>query len=96
MLFRSDFDLDFDSTPAAPAQAAPAEVSQPASAARTEPVSASPLPKEALEAKLELAKMYLEIDDANTARQTLMELINESEGSSIQAEAQQLLNDIGQ
>ena len=91
-----DFNLDFDSTPAAPAQAAPAEVSQPAPAARTEPASASPLPKEALEAKLELAKMYLEIDDANTARQTLMELINESEGSSIQAEAQQLLNDIGQ
>ncbi|WP_164726883.1 FimV/HubP family polar landmark protein [Eikenella corrodens] len=90
-----DFNLDFDSTPAAPAQAAPAEVSQPAPAARTEPVSAAPLPKEALEAKLELAKMYLEIDDANTARQTLMELINESEGSSIQAEAQQLLNDIG-
>ena len=90
-----DFDLDFDSTPAAPAQAAPVEVSQPASA-YTEPVSAGPLPKEALEAKLELAKMYLEIDDANTARQTLMELINESEGSSIQAEAQQLLNDIGQ
>ena len=91
-----DFNLDFDSTPAAPAQAAPAEVSQPAPAVRTEPVSAGPLPKEALEAKLELAKMYLEIDDANTARQTLMELINESEGSSIQAEAQQLLNDIGQ
>ena len=90
-----DFDLDFDSTPAAPAQAAPVEVSQPASA-YTEPVSAGLLPKEALEAKLELAKMYLEIDDANTARQTLMELINESEGSSIQAEAQQLLNDIGQ
>ena len=90
-----DFDLDFDSTPAAPAQAAPVEVSQPASV-YTEPVSAGPLPKEALEAKLELAKMYLEIDDANTARQTLMELINESEGSSIQAEAQQLLNDIGQ
>lgn len=88
-------DLDFDSTPAVPAQAAPVEVSQPASA-YTEPVSAGPLPKEALEAKLELAKMYLEIDDANTARQTLMELINESEGSSIQAEAQQLLNDIGQ
>ena len=40
--------------------------------------------------------MYLEIDDANTARQTLLELINESEGSSIQARAQALLNDIGQ
>lgn len=57
------------------------------------PVSA--LPQEALEAKLELAKMYLEIDDANTARSTLMELIHESEGSSIQAQARSLLNELG-
>lgn len=53
------------------------------------------LPQEALEAKLELAKMYLEIDDANTARQTLMELVNESNGSSIQAQAQALLKELG-
>ncbi|MBH5329662.1 hypothetical protein H9Q10_08280 [Eikenella sp. S3360] len=91
-----DFNLDFD-TPSAPAaepvvEAAPA--AQPAAVA-DEPAVAGPLPKEALEAKLELAKMYLEIDDANTARQTLLELINESEGSSIQAQAQALLNDIG-
>lgn len=57
--------------------------------------AAAALPQEALEAKLELAKMYLEIDDANTARQTLMELINESNGSSIQAQAQALLNELG-
>ncbi len=91
-----DFNLDFD-TPSAPAaepvvETAPA--AQPAAVA-DEPAVAGPLPKEALEAKLELAKMYLEIDDANTARQTLLELINESEGSSIQAQAQALLNDIG-
>ena len=53
------------------------------------------LPQEALEAKLELAKMYLEIDDANTARHTLTELINESNGSPIQAQAQALLNELG-
>ncbi|MDO4694810.1 MAG: FimV/HubP family polar landmark protein [Eikenella sp.] len=53
------------------------------------------LPQEALEAKLELAKMYLEIDDANTARQTLMELVNESNGSSIQAQAKALLQELG-
>lgn len=52
------------------------------------------LPQEALEAKLELARMYLEIDDANTARQTLMELVNESEGSSIQAQARALLQEL--
>lgn len=92
-----DFNMDFDSTPSAPAAepaVAPVVESQPA-AAHEEPAVAGPLPKEALEAKLELAKMYLEIDDANTARQTLLELINESEGSSIQAQAQALLNDIG-
>lgn len=55
---------------------------------------AAALPQEALEAKLELARMYLEIDDANTARQTLMELVNESEGSSIQAQAKALLQEL--
>ena len=89
-----DFNLDLDSSPAAPVSAAPVEASQPV--AQEEAAPAGSLPQEALEAKLELAKMYLEIDDANTARQTLLELINESEGSSIQARAQALLNDIGQ
>ena len=86
--------MDLDSSPAAPVSAVPVEASQPVAQEETAPVG--PLPQEALEAKLELAKMYLEIDDANTARQTLLELINESEGSSIQARAQALLNDIGQ
>lgn len=46
------------------------------------------------EAKLELAKMYLEIDDAVAARETLRELISESSGS-IQAQAKQLLDELG-
>lgn len=58
------------------------------------PTAPAALPQEALEAKLELARMYLEIDDANTARHTLMELINESNGSSIQAQARALLNEL--
>lgn len=49
---------------------------------------------EPLEAKFELAKMYLEIDDANAARETLRELIAESSGQ-IQAEATQLLAELG-
>ena len=49
---------------------------------------------EPLEAKLELAKMYLEIDDAVAARETLRELITESNGD-IQAQAQQLLDELG-
>lgn len=47
-----------------------------------------------LEAKLELAKMYLEIDDAVAARETLRELIGESSGD-LQAQAQSLLNELG-
>lgn len=47
-----------------------------------------------LEAKLELAKMYLEIDDAVAARETLRELIGESHGD-LQAQAQALLNELG-
>ncbi|MDO4433082.1 MAG: FimV/HubP family polar landmark protein [Alysiella sp.] len=46
------------------------------------------------EAKLELAKMYLEIDDAVAARETLRELIGESSGD-LQAQAQQLLEELG-
>ena len=49
---------------------------------------------EPLEAKLELAKMYLEIDDAVAARETLRELVAESHGD-IQAQAQQLLDELG-
>ncbi len=49
---------------------------------------------EPLEAKLELAKMYLEIDDAVAARETLRELVTESNGD-IQAQAQQLLDELG-
>ena len=90
-----DFNFDFDDDkPAAPASVG-SQPPEPRPAASAAQASAGPLPKEALEAKLELAKMYLEIDDANTARQTLLELINESAGSSIQAQAQALLNDIG-
>ncbi|PIT52859.1 hypothetical protein BHC49_11290 [Snodgrassella alvi] len=47
-----------------------------------------------LQAKLELAKMYLEMDDAVTARQTLRELVDEANGS-ILAEAQNLLQQLG-
>ena len=47
-----------------------------------------------LEAKLELAKMYLEIDDAVAARETLRELISESTGS-VQAQAKELLEELG-
>ena len=47
-----------------------------------------------LQAKLELAKMYLEMDDAVTARQTLRELVDEANGV-ILAEAQNLLQQLG-
>ena len=47
-----------------------------------------------MEARLELAKMYLEIDDAVAARETLRELIQESSGD-VQQQAQQLLNELG-
>ncbi|WP_370578276.1 FimV/HubP family polar landmark protein [Snodgrassella alvi] len=47
-----------------------------------------------LQAKLELAKMYLEMDDAVTARQTLRELVDEANGT-ILAEAQNLLQQLG-
>lgn len=46
------------------------------------------------EAKMELAKMYLEIDDAVAARETLRELITESSGD-LQQQAKQLLEDLG-
>lgn len=46
------------------------------------------------EAKLELAKMYLEIDDAVAARETLRELINESHGE-LQQQAKDLLAELG-
>lgn len=49
---------------------------------------------EPLEAKFELAKMYLEIDDAVAARETLRELISESTGA-IQEQAKNLLADLG-
>lgn len=49
---------------------------------------------EPLEAKFELAKMYLEIDDAVAARETLRELISESSGE-IQEQAKNLLADLG-
>ena len=47
-----------------------------------------------LQAKLELAKMYLEMDDAITARQTLRELVEEANGA-ILTEAQSLLHQLG-
>ncbi|MCX8753460.1 FimV/HubP family polar landmark protein [Snodgrassella sp. B3837] len=47
-----------------------------------------------LQAKLELAKMYLEMDDAVTARQTLRELVDEANGAVL-AEAQNLLQQLG-
>lgn len=47
-----------------------------------------------LQAKLELAKMYLEMDDAVTARLTLRELVEEANGT-ILAEAQNLLYKLG-
>lgn len=47
-----------------------------------------------LQAKLELAKMYLEMDDAVTARQTLRELVEEANGV-ILTEAQSLLHQLG-
>ena len=47
-----------------------------------------------LQAKLELAKMYLEMDDAVTARQTLRELVEEANGA-ILTEAQSLLHQLG-
>ncbi|XXQ68367.1 FimV/HubP family polar landmark protein [Neisseriaceae bacterium B1] len=46
------------------------------------------------EAKLELAKMYLEIDDAVAARETLRELIGESHGE-LQQQAKDLLAELG-
>ena len=47
-----------------------------------------------LEAKYELAKMYIEIGDPEAARETLNELIEES-GGEIQAKSRALLNSIG-
>lgn len=47
-----------------------------------------------LEAKLELAKMYLEIDDAVAARETLRELIAESTGD-VHDQASALLEELG-
>ena len=47
-----------------------------------------------LEAKYELAKMYIEIGDPEAARETLNELIEESSGE-IQAKSRALLNSIG-
>ena len=44
-----------------------------------------------LEAKYELAEMYIEIGDPDAARETLLELIEESTGE-IQAKSQALLN----
>lgn len=46
--------------------------------------------EEPLEAKLDLAKMYLDIEDVAAARETLNELIVEADGE-IQAEARKLL-----
>ncbi|ASK27595.1 FimV/HubP family polar landmark protein [Neisseria chenwenguii] len=46
-----------------------------------------------LEAKYELAKMYVEIGDPQAARETLQELLEESEGD-ISAKAKSLLNEI--
>ena len=47
-----------------------------------------------LEAKYELAEMYIEIGDPEAARETLNELIEESSGE-IQAKSRALLNSIG-
>lgn len=47
-----------------------------------------------LQAKLELAQMYLEMDDAVTARQTLRELLEEANGEVL-AKAQALLQQLG-
>ena len=47
-----------------------------------------------LEAKYELAKMYIEIGDPEAAHETLNELIEES-GGEIQAKSRALLNSIG-
>ena len=47
-----------------------------------------------LEAKYELAEMYIEIGDPDAARETLNELIEESSGE-IQAKSRALLNSIG-
>lgn len=47
-----------------------------------------------LQAKLELAQMYLEMDDAVTARQTLRELLDEANGEVL-AKAQELLHQLG-
>lgn len=47
-----------------------------------------------LEAKYELAEMYIEIGDPEAARETLNELIEES-GGEIQAKSRALLNSIG-
>ncbi|WP_143557642.1 FimV/HubP family polar landmark protein [Snodgrassella communis] len=65
--------------------------------AESEPVDQPLTPEQQavpLQAKLELAKMYLEMDDAVTARQTLRELVDEANGS-ILAEAQNLLQQLG-
>lgn len=65
--------------------------------AESEPVDQPLTPEQQavpLQAKLELAKMYLEMDDAVTARQTLRELVDEANGA-ILAEAQNLLQQLG-
>ncbi|MCP2039723.1 FimV-like protein [Neisseria sp. HSC-16F19] len=48
-----------------------------------------------MEAKLELAQMYLEIDDAQTARKTLQELVQEADGEVL-AKARSLLQQLGE
>ncbi len=79
-----------DAVGAETADVAPANIAEP------EPVAAAPAVNLSvpLEAKLELAKMYLEIDDAQTARKTLQELVAEADGD-ILAEAQSLLQQLG-
>lgn len=47
------------------------------------------------EAKLELAKMYLEIDDAVAARETLRELLVEAGSGEFYDQAKQLLDELG-
>ena len=50
--------------------------------------------EEPQEAKLELAKMYVEIEDLSAARETLSELVAESSGD-VKAEAERLLAQLG-
>lgn len=71
------------------AEPVPAPVSETA----TVPADAAQL-KVPMEAKLELAQMYLEIDDAQTARKTLQELVEEADGEVL-AKARSLLQQLG-